>query len=135
MKYIIYLVSGAVFGLGLSISGMIDPIKTKSFLALGSSAWNPALIFVLASAVPIYLISFLFLRRREKTLNGARFGHPAIRRIDRKLIFGSALFGIGWGIAGICPGPALTQIAFLKANFLIFIVAMIAGFELQRRTS
>ncbi len=135
MKSLIYLFSGAVFGLGLSISGMIDPFKVKSFLAIGSAEWNPALIFVLGSAVPVYFILFLFLRRRGKTLNGTRFAYPAPRPVDKKLVLGSALFGIGWGIAGICPGPALVHIAFLEKNFAIFIFAMLAGFELQRRLS
>lgn len=135
MKQLVYLLSGAIFGLGLSISGMIDPLKVKSFLAIGTAGWNPALIFVLGSAVPVYFISFIFLRRRQKTLNGTRFEHPIPRPVDRKLILGSALFGIGWGIAGICPGPALVHIAFLEMNFTAFILAMFVGFEVQRRLS
>jgi uncharacterized protein len=135
MKNLVYLFSGAVFGLGLSLSGMIDPTKVKSFLAIGTMEWNPALIFVLGSAVPIYFVSFMFLRFREKTLNGIRFEHPSVRPIDKKLILGSAIFGIGWGIAGICPGPALVHISFLDMNFTFFILAMIAGFELQRKIS
>lgn len=133
MRNLVYLFSGALFGLGLSISGMIDPLKVKSFLAVGSAGWSPALIFVLGSAVPIYFVSFIFLRRREKTLNGTKFGHPVVRPIDKKLILGSAIFGTGWGIAGICPGPALVHIAFLEVNFAAFILAMFVGFELQRR--
>jgi uncharacterized protein len=133
MKNFVYLFSGAVFGIGLSLSGMIDPLKVKNFLAVGSTDWDPALMFVLGSAVPVYLVAFLFLRRREKTWNGTRFEHPAPRPIDRKLVIGSVLFGAGWGIAGICPGPALVHIAFLDMNFLAFIAAMFAGFELQRR--
>jgi uncharacterized membrane protein YedE/YeeE len=135
MRNFVYIVSGAVFGLGLSISGMIDPLKVKSFLAIGSAGWNPALIFVLGAAVPVYFVLFLFLRRREKTLNGTPFAHPAPRPVDRKLVIGSALFGMGWGIAGICPGPALVHIAFLDINFAFFILAMFVGFELQRRLS
>lgn len=135
MKSLVYLFSGALFGLGLSLSGMIDPLKVKSFLAVGTTGWSPALIFVLGSAVPIYFVSFIFLRRREKTLNGSRFAHPTVRPIDKKLIIGSALFGIGWGVAGICPGPAFVHVAFLDMNFAVFIFAMIAGFELQRRRS
>lgn len=135
MKYFVYLVSGVLFGLGLSISGMIDPVKIKSFLALGSSGWSPALIFVLGAAVPVYFVAFVFLRRREKALNGSHFGHPPARPIDRKLVIGSALFGVGWGIAGVCPGPAFVHISFLNANFAVFILAMIAGVEIQRRLS
>jgi uncharacterized membrane protein YedE/YeeE len=133
MKSSIYLLSGAVFGLGLSISGMIDPTKVKSFLFIGSPDWSPALIFVLGAAVPVYFILFQILRRREKTLNGSFFGHPPARPVDRKLIIGSAVFGAGWGVAGICPGPSLVHLAFLDLNFFAFIIAMLAGVELQRR--
>ena len=135
MKNLVYLVSGLIFGLGLSLSGMIDPLKVKGFLSLGMSDWNPALIFVLGSAVPVYLIAFLFMRRRKKALNGADFKHPAPRPVDRKLVLGSLIFGAGWGIAGICPGPALVHLAFLDVNFAVFLVTMFAGFELQRRLS
>jgi uncharacterized membrane protein YedE/YeeE len=133
MKNFVYLVSGAIFGLGLSLSGMINPLKVKEFLSVGFSDWNPALIFVLGAAVPVYLVAFLYLRRRPRTLSGTEFKHPAPRPIDRKLVFGAILFGVGWGIAGICPGPALVHIAFLDMNFVVFIATMIAGFELQRR--
>jgi uncharacterized membrane protein YedE/YeeE len=133
MKKLIYLASGVIFSLGLSVSGMIDPLKVKAFLSVGFADWNPALIFVLGSAVPIYLISFLYLRRKQKTLNGTAFKHPEPRPIDKKLVLGAILFGVGWGVAGICPGPALVHVAFLDMNFAVFIVAMIAGFELQKR--
>ncbi|MBP7843536.1 MAG: YeeE/YedE family protein [Proteobacteria bacterium] len=133
MKKLIYLTSGLIFGLGLSLSGMINPLKVKAFLSVGFNDWNPALIFVLGSAVPVYLISFLYLRRKQMTLNATEFKHPAPRPIDKKLVVGAILFGVGWGIAGICPGPALVHVAFLDMNFVIFIVTMFAGFELQRR--
>jgi uncharacterized membrane protein YedE/YeeE len=133
MKNFVYLIAGAIFGFGLSLSGMINPLKVKEFLSVGFSDWNPALIFVLGSAVPVYLVAFLYLRRRQRTLNGTEFKHPAARPIDKKLVVGAILFGVGWGIAGICPGPALVHVAFLDTNFVIFIATMIAGFELQRR--
>ena len=133
MKLFLYLLSGIIFAIGLSISGMIDPVKVKSFLAVGFDDWSPALLFVLSTAVIVYLISFLVIRWREKTLNGTRFYRPAMRSIDSKLIIGAILFGIGWGIVGICPGPALVHLAFLDVNFLIFLGTMILGFELQRR--
>ena len=135
MSYFIYLISGIIFGLGLAISGMIDPAKVKGFLGMFSGNWNPALLFVLGSAVPVYLISFLFLRKKEKTFNGQSFKHPAPRPIDKKLVIGSLLFGIGWGIAGICPGPALAHIAYLDTGFVVFIASMLTGFELNRRVS
>jgi uncharacterized membrane protein YedE/YeeE len=133
MKNLVYLISGAIFGIGLSLSGMINPLKVKEFLSVGFTDWNPALIFVLGSAVPVYLIAFLYLRRRQRTLNGTEFKHPAPRPVDKKLVVGAILFGAGWGVAGICPGPALVHVAFLDMNFAIFIATMITGFELQRR--
>ena len=132
MKTFIYLLSGILFGIGLSLSGMIDPLKVQQFLSVGFADWSPALIFVLGSAAPVYLISFLYLRRRQRTLNGAEFKLPAVRPIDRRLVLGAVIFGVGWGIAGICPGPALVHVAFLDANFAIFIATMIAGFEIHR---
>lgn len=133
MKYVIYLIAGIIFSIGLSLSGMIDPLKVKGFLSYGFADWNPALLFVLGSAFPVYLLIFFFLRRREKTLNGNKFEHPRPRPVDRRLVIGSLLFGVGWGIAGICPGPAIVHLSFLDIPFVIFILTMFLGFELQRR--
>jgi len=135
MKTLIYLVSGVIFGVGLSLSGMIDPVKVKDFLSVGTPDWNPALLFVLGSAVLVYLMAFFYLRRRRKTLSGSPFKHPAPRPVDRKLVLGSIVFGTGWGIAGICPGPALVNVAFLDLNIAVFILTMFTGFEIQRRFS
>jgi len=133
MNYLLYLISGIIFSIGLCLSGMIDPIKIKSFLAMGTSDWNPALIFVLGSAVPVYGLSFFFLNKRKKSLDGKEFKNPAPRPIDRKLIIGSIIFGLGWGIAGLCPGPALTLLSGFDKNIIIFIATMFCGFEIQRR--
>lgn len=135
MKFLVYITSGILTGLGLAISGMIDPEKITNFLNIISPSWNPALIFVLGSAVPVYFLSFKLLQLRRKTLNGTLFEHPAPRPINKKLVFGSALFGIGWGIVGVCPGPAWVHVAFLEWNFAFFILSMIVGIELQRRFS
>lgn len=135
MRHIIYILSGLIFGLGLAISQMVDPLKVKSFLALGTEAWNPALIFVLGSAIPTYYLAFLYLKKRQKTWNGSPFQTPKPRPIDKKLVAGSVLFGIGWGIAGVCPGPAMFHLAYPDQQFLIFIALMVAGFELQRSLS
>jgi uncharacterized membrane protein YedE/YeeE len=135
VKYFVYLFSGIIFALGLSLSGMIDPLKVKAFLSVGFSDWNPALLFVLGSAVPVYLLAFLFLRQRKKTWSGTRFTQPRPRPIDSKLLAGSVIFGLGWGIAGICPGPALVHIGFIDMSFAGFIGAMFVGFEVHRRMS
>lgn len=133
--FILYLLSGVVFSLGLSIAGMIDPQKIINFLNVFSSSWDPALAFVLGSAAPVYLVAFLFLRKRGRSLNGQQFKHPTPRPIDRKLVVGSIIFGSGWGLAGICPGPAITHIAFLELPFALFLVAMVVGFEIEKRWS
>ena len=133
MKMSFYLVSGILFGIGLSLSGMTDPTKVKGFLSIGFGDWNPALIFVMGSALIVYYFAFLFLKRRRLTLSGLPFSKPIRKNIDWKLIVGSALFGIGWGISGFCPGPALVHIAQLDKNFALFIAAMLMGFEAQKR--
>ncbi len=133
MRHGVYLASGLIFGLGLAISQMVDPLKVKSFLALGTVDWNPALMFVLGAAAPTYYLAFLYLKKRQKSFNGTAVPHPTPRPIDKKLILGSVIFGIGWGISGVCPGPALFHIAYLDEQFLLFIVMMFLGFELHRR--
>ena len=133
MKSILYIIAGILFSWGLLLSGMADPAKVKNFLSIGTSPWSPALLFVLFPAALVYLILFLLLRRRGRTLNGVSFAHPKPRPADKKLVTGSLLFGIGWGLSGVCPGPAIVHVAFLDQAFIAFIVSMIAGFELQRR--
>jgi uncharacterized membrane protein YedE/YeeE len=133
MKNAIYVFSGFIFAWGLLLSGMADPDKVKNFLALGASQWSPALFFVLVPAALTYLLAFFVLRSRGRTLNGATFAHPKPRPTDKKLVVGSVIFGVGWGLAGVCPGPAIVHVAFLDAGFATFLAAMVAGFELQRR--
>jgi len=133
MNKILYLISGILFGFGLSLSGMIDPLKIKGFLSVGFEDWNPALLFVLGSAVPVYFAVFTYLRKKKKTITGAVFKNPPLRPIDKKLIFGALIFGTGWGIAGLCPGPALVNLAFLQTELALFVFTMFIGFELQRR--
>jgi uncharacterized membrane protein YedE/YeeE len=135
MKNFYYLITGIVFALGLSLSGMIDAQKVISFLNFGSSEWDPALLFVLGSAAPVYLVFFWFLKRRGQSFSGAPFVAPKHKPIDRRLILGSAIFGLGWGLAGVCPGPALTHLGFLDVPFAIFLVSMFIGFEVEKRFS
>jgi len=133
MKNFLYLVAGIIFSWGLLLSGMSDPEKVKNFLSLGATDWSPALLFVLGPAALTYLAAFLFLRKRQKTLNGVNFQHPKPRPVDRALVLGSILFGVGWGLAGVCPGPALVHLAFPDLGFLVFIATMLVGFEIQRK--
>lgn len=133
MKKWIYLLAGVLFAIGLSLSGMTDPLKVKGFLAVGFADWNPAVLFVLGAATPTYLAAFFYLRRRQKSFDGAPFQHPKPRPVDKKLVLGAVLFGVGWGIAGICPGPALAHLAYLDVNFAVFLAMMFVGFEWQGR--
>lgn len=135
MKHLIYLFSGILFSVGLLLSGMADPLKVKTFLNLSSAQWSPALLFVLLSATIIYLVFFLFLKRRGKTLSGTVFQNPAPRPADKKLLLGSVIFGLGWGLSGLCPGPAIVQVAFLNFGTFAFLISMFFGFELQRRSA
>ncbi len=127
--------AGLVFGAGLLLSGMANPQKVLGFLDL-AGAWDPSLALVMAGAVGVGVVAFPFANRRTRSLLGAEMRMPAGRRIDRRLVLGSTLFGIGWGIAGFCPGPALTALGMGQAKAAIFVAAMLAGmgiFELLER--
>ena len=130
------LLAGLVFGLGLIVSGMADPAKVLGFLDL-AGAWDPSLAFVMAGAIGVGMVAFFFAGRRTVSLLGADMKLPSARQIDRRLIVGSLLFGIGWGVAGFCPGPALVAIGMGQVKALVFVLAMLAGmgaFEwLERR--
>jgi uncharacterized membrane protein YedE/YeeE len=132
------LLTGLVFGLGLIVSGMADPAKVLSFLDLAGH-WDPSLAFVMAGAIVVGLVAFALASRRTVSLLGAEMKLPTSRKIDRRLVAGSTLFGIGWGIAGFCPGPALTALGMGEAKAVVFVVAMLAGmllYELlERRTA
>ncbi len=129
------LLAGLVFGLGLITSGMADPAKVLGFLDL-AGAWDPSLAFVMAGAITVGTIAFRVARRRTVSLLGAEMRLPAARDIDRRLVAGSLLFGIGWGMGGFCPGPALVALGMGEIKALVFVAAMLAGmglFELLER--
>ena len=122
--------SGALFGAGLYVSQMIDPLKVLHFLDFGaipSGGWDPSLAFVMGAALIVMFIAAGLGRRRGTPLFDTTFHEPEYTRIDRRLIGGAALFGIGWGMAGICPGPAISLIAFLPDNLWIFLLTMFLG--------
>lgn len=123
------LLAGLVFGLGLILSGMANPAKVLGFLDL-SGGWDPSLALVMGSAVAVSAVAFSIARRRSVSLLGAALKLPTARQIDRRLVIGSMLFGIGWGIAGFCPGPALVALGMGEAKALVFVVAMLAGMAL-----
>ena len=120
------LLAGLVFGLGLIVSGMVNPAKVLGFLDL-AGAWDPSLALVMGGAVGVGLLAFAVAKRRRLSLLGAEMRLPTARQIDRRLVGGSLLFGIGWGVAGFCPGPALTALGMGEVKALVFVAAMLAG--------
>ncbi|TMV93595.1 YeeE/YedE family protein [Thioclava sp. BHET1] len=126
MRTFLGFLSGLVFGLGLVISGMSNPAKVLNFLDLAGS-WDPSLAFVMGGATLTAFIGYRLVWRRPVPALSARYDIPANRQIDRPLLVGSALFGIGWGIGGFCPGPAWTALSGLAPGTLIFLPAMLLG--------
>jgi uncharacterized membrane protein YedE/YeeE len=123
------LLAGAVFGVGLIVSGMADPAKVLGFLDLGG-AWDPSLAFVMGGAILVGAFAFTFARKRTLSLLGLEMRMPTATRLDRRLVGGSLLFGVGWGIAGFCPGPALVALGMGEQKALIFVAAMLIGMGL-----
>jgi uncharacterized membrane protein YedE/YeeE len=138
MNTFVSLLVGVLFGIGLIVSGMADPAKVLGFLDL-AGAWDPSLAFVMGGAIAVGLPAFALARRRSRAWLGAEMRLPTAREIDRRLVAGSLLFGIGWGVAGFCPGPALVALGMGEAKALLFVLAMVAGmgaFEVfERRTT
>lgn len=129
------LLAGAVFGLGLLVSGMANPAKVLGFLDL-TGPWDPSLALVMAGAIAIASMAFAVAGRRPLSLMGQEMKLPSSRTVDRRLVGGSLLFGIGWGIAGFCPGPALVALGMGEGKAVVFVVSMLAGmgaFELLER--
>ncbi|MEW6642629.1 MAG: YeeE/YedE family protein [Pseudomonadota bacterium] len=127
------LVSGIVFGFGLALSGMLDPARVRGFLDI-AGAWNPALAFVLGGAVIVAMLGVGLVRRMRRPLFDTTFHlPPATAKPDRKLIVGSALFGVGWGMVGLCPGPAVASLVTGRTSVVIFVAAMLAGMVLHDR--
>lgn len=126
MRIFAAFVAGLVFGLGLLVSGMANPAKVIGFLDL-AGAWDPSLAFVMAGAIAVGSIAFGIAARRQRSLLGEPMRLPTARAIDRRLIAGSTLFGVGWGVAGFCPGPALVAVGAGEAKAILFVAAMIAG--------
>ena len=127
--------SGLIFGLGLLISGMNEPEKVLGFLDF-FGAWDATLAFVMAGAVIVTGAGFALARRRSAPLFAVKFAWPSRNDIDAPLLIGSALFGVGWGLSGICPGPALVNLEGLTAPIVVFVAAMVVGmfgFELWQR--
>lgn len=126
MGILINLAAGLIFGVGLILSGMADPAKVLNFLDLAGS-WDPSLAFVMLGAISVTAVGYALARRRTAPILEPAFDLPPTTPIDRPLLIGSAIFGLGWGLSGFCPGPALTSLALAAPGTLVFVPAMIAG--------
>lgn len=126
-QYMVATLSGLVFGIGLIIAGMANPAKVLAFLDL-AGAWDPSLALVMVGAISVSATTFLLLRGRTQSFLGFELQWPKLTQIDKRLVIGSLLFGIGWGLAGICPGPALVLVGAGALKGIGFCAAMMIGF-------
>jgi uncharacterized membrane protein YedE/YeeE len=134
MKAIVGLLCGIVFGVGLAMSGMTDTAKVLGFLDV-TGAWVPDLAFVMGGAVLVTLVAFRFVLRMKRPVLNPRFYLPGTTVIDGRLLGGAAIFGIGWGVYGYCPGPALAALAYLDSQTAMFVVAMLVGMALANKAA
>jgi uncharacterized protein len=125
------VIAGALFALGLVISGMTDPGKVTAFLDIGG-AWDPSLAFVMGGAIAIYAPVAWVARRRARPVFGGRFDLPAQQGLDARLVGGAIVFGVGWGLSGYCPGPALTSIGTGAHGVVVFVLTMLVGIAIAR---
>lgn len=132
MIQLIALVMGSLFGAGLYVAGMTNPAKVQGFLDI-TGAWDPSLIFVMAAGIPCAWIGYYLMQRRGQTLTHQPLFQAAASVIDRPLIMGSVLFGIGWGVGGLCPGPGLASLLLQPVTAGVFVISMIAGMLVHDR--
>jgi uncharacterized protein len=126
MSLVFSLLAGVIFGAGLSLSDMVNPARVLNFLDVAGS-WDPTLIFVMAGGLAVTTLGYKLIFHRSSPLVDDRFHLPTQRQIDLPLVSGAALFGVGWGLAGICPGPALADLVTLEPKVLVFVAAMLVG--------
>lgn len=132
MKWLIAALAGALFGAGLVISGMTDPLKVQGFLDL-AGRWDPTLGFVMGGGLLVTVPGFWLTRRRAQPILEPRFYLPTRKDVDPRLLLGAACFGIGWGIAGYCPGPAVASLVRLDFGVVVLVLSMLAGMRLADR--
>lgn len=130
-RHLVALASGLLFGAGLAVSGMADPARVQAFLDLFGN-WDPTLAFVMGGAIIPMALAWIVKRRLKAPLAAPAFDLPGTTKLDRPLAVGAILFGMGWGIAGLCPGPALADLGIVPLAVLPFVGAMFAGMALQR---
>lgn len=126
LRNLVALVSGILFGTGLAVGGMVDPMKVKAFLDV-TGAWDPSLAFVMAGAVAVSFLAFRLAAKQRGPLLDSTFQFPTRHDINGRLIGGAAIFGAGWGLVGLCPAPALSSIASSNTAPILFVAAMVAG--------
>lgn len=124
--FFLVLLAGALFGAGLTVSGMVNPTRVQNFLDLFGT-WDPTLIFVMAGGVAVTFVGYRLAFRRGAPLFAERFSLPTVTAIDWPLMAGAVIFGIGWGLSGFCPGPAVAGLVFGAPKAYIFLAAMLAG--------
>ena len=134
MKSLTALVAGVVFGLGLIISGMANPAKVQNFLDVFGT-WDPSLAFVMGGAIAITMPGYWFIFKRQKPFFHSVFHLPSKTDLDIRLIAGAAIFGVGWGLGGFCPGPALTALPVAATGTFVFVPAMLAGMWIAKYVS
>ncbi|MFG6177132.1 DUF6691 family protein [Halomonas sp. THAF12] len=134
MKGLMGYVAGLLFGLGLAVSGMTDPARVLGFLDL-AGAWDPTLMFVLGGAVVTNFVGYRLALRRPNPLFAVAFQLPTRRDLDARLVGGSAMFGIGWGLSGYCPGPAFASVSGISLPLAAMLAAMVVGWFIARRVS
>lgn len=134
-EYIIAFSSGLIFAIGLAVAGMTQPAKVISFFDFerGIESWDPSIAFVMGAGLLIYVPVYRLVRARRSPLFDTKFRLPTRKDIDVKLVFGSALFGIGWGLGGFCPGPAFTSLATGAIDVLVMVACMFIGMALVQR--
>ena len=124
---IVAIFAGILFGLGLSISGMTNPDRVRGFLDVAGGSWDPSLMFVLGGAVSVTVISFRFVFRCAEPTCAPSFELPKKTRVDGPLVLGAAIFGIGWGLSGYCPGPGITGLSYGLLDAVVYVLALIVG--------
>lgn len=137
MKYTTAFAIGLIFGIGLLVSGMYLPAKVLGFLDLAGK-WDPSLAFVMGGALPFSAIGFIIAHRRGKALFGEPLHLPPTKKIDPRLLIGATIFGVGWGLSGVCPGPAIFNLGFASGPALVFIAGLgagMAGYEMFDRAT
>lgn len=132
-RAIVALLSGTLFGIGLAVAGMMDPSRVRGFLDI-FGAWDPTLAFVMMGALLVMALAWVVQRRMQKPLACEEFHLPGTKLIDARLVGGAAIFGIGWGLGGLCPGPAIASLGVNPAPAAVFVASMAAGMLLLQLT-